>query len=69
MMTNPVVVDPVIVTAVVVNDVTTDAAGPFVVNTTGVRTKAVGKVYDAVPFNAFNHATTFLYDDPWCGIE
>jgi acyl CoA:acetate/3-ketoacid CoA transferase alpha subunit len=44
MKIGPVVVAPVIVTAVVERLVTTDEAGPEVVITTGVFVKAVGNV-------------------------
>lgn len=45
----PVLVDPVTVTALVLNDVTNDVASPFVLITVGVFVNAAGKVYEAVP--------------------
>ena len=45
----PVLIDPVIVTEVVVSVVTIDAERPLLVITVGVLANAVGKVYVAVP--------------------
>ena len=56
----PVCVAPVTVAADVLIEVTTDVASPDVDMTTGVFVNAVGKVYDAVPSNAFKNITTFL---------